>query len=346
MIIVGIKSIDSSHKGRGIETYTFNLIKSLKKINDLKIQEFDNINELKDVDLVHYTFFDFYKPSLPVIKRFPTVITIHDVIPLIFKDHYPAGILGSLSLIHQKISLLSVSGVITDSFSSKKDILNNLPVKENKIFTVYPAQSENFRKITSSKLLNSVRQKYNLPNQFVVYFSNVNWNKNILGLARACKLAEIDLVVVSKGFEQNKNLGHPELEDLKKFLDEFGTDPKIHILGYVPPDDLVSIVNLASIAASISFYEGFGLPILEAQACGTVVVAANTSSMPEVAGKGAVFVDPRDSAQIANVFIRLSHNKRLAGNLRKLGFENVEKFSWGKTAQEIYDIYTKINNDQ
>lgn len=340
-VAFNISPLNSGHKTRGIGSYTFNLLSKLKKQEDIFIQEFTEFNEIKDTDIVHIPYFDLFQHTLPLKKKFPTVVTIHDVTPLVFPTHYPKGLRGTTNLLFQKIALKNVSRVITDSQSSKKDIAKYLNVNLEKIDVIYLAPSEDFKIINDKNKLNIVAKKYNLPKKFALYTGNVNWNKNLLNLTAACKTADIDLVTVGSGFEKKDNLNHPELSSYKQFLAKYENDPNVKILGYVDSNDLVSVMNLAAVVLLPSFYEGFGLPILESQACGTPIVTSNISSMPEVAGDGAVLVNPYSVEEIAKAIEKITINdERL--KMQKLGFVNIKKFSWEKCAKKTVEVYKKV----
>ncbi len=340
-VAFNVSPLSSGHKTRGIGSYTFNLLCSLKKQPDITVQEFTNFKEIKDANIVHVPFFDLFKHTLPLEKKFPTVVTIHDVTPLVFPKHYPKGLKGTTNLFLQKLALKNISYVITDSHASKKDISKYLNISLGKIEVVYLAQSRDFKIINDKTKLNEIAKKYGLPEQFALYTGNVNWNKNLLNLTEGCKKAGIDLVMVGSGFEKRENLNHPELSSFKKFLEQYQNDSHIKILGYVECNDLVSIMNLATVVLLPSFYEGFGLPILEAQACGTPVITSDISSMPEVAGEGAILVDPNSVDEIVDALDRIK-SPELRTKLSKIGLENVKNFSWEKCAKETVEIYKKV----
>lgn len=331
--------LQSGHKFRGFGYYTKNLLENLKKEKDLEIKEFTNLNEVSGVDLIHYPFFDLFQKTLPLRKKFPTVVTVGDVTPIIFNKQYPSGIKGGIRSGLQKLALKRAGAVITISETSKNDIEKYLKIPKNKIFSIYLAVSENFKKITDYKKLTSVKVKYNLPERFALFVGNVNWNKNLINMAKGCILSGIDLYLVGKSFEQKDNLGHAELKSYREFLKEFRDNPKIHVVGFVEDNEIVEFYNLASVLLLPSFYEGFGLPILEAQACGIPVITSNVSSMPEVAGKGAILVDPNSVEEISGALKRI---ETMSDQLRKVGFENVKRFSWEETAKETIEVYQHL----
>lgn len=331
--------IESGHQTRGVGYYTKNLIERLKKRPDIEIQEFSDIAEVKKADVVHYPFFDFFQRTLSLNKKFPTVVTIHDVTPLVFPDHYPPGIKGSLNNFHQRISLKNVKAIITDSNFSKIDIEKVLKINPIKVFSVPLAVSDKCFLIKNQSKLNKIKEKYQLPEGFTLFIGSVNWNKNILNLTKASLDAEMDIVLIGKDFTNKENLHHPEKKSYKEFLERYEDNLKVRRLGFVTDAEKNSLITLANVLLLPSFYEGFGLPILEAQKCGTPVVTANISSMPEVAGEGALLVDPYNVEEIKEAIIKIRDDKKIKDNLIKKGFENVKKFSWEKTIEQTIEVY-------
>jgi glycosyltransferase involved in cell wall biosynthesis len=330
--------LQSGHAGRGIGVYTQNLLEGLKKDARVEITEFSDPKDLKDVDLIHYPFFDLFSHTLKV-NSVPTVVTIHDVIPLLFPSDYPTGFKGKLNLFRQKRELRKVLAVITDSECSKKDIHKMLGVPLQKIFVTTLAPASDYKKIVDQKLLTLVKQKYQLPDRFVLYTGNVNYNKNIVRQTQAALDAGVDIVLVGKSFEQKSNLDHPELRSFKEFLQKFGTNPKVHILGFVSTEDLVAIYNLAEVFLFATLYEGFGLPVLEAQACGTPVISSNTSSLPEIAHRTTLEVEPTDVGNITQSIHAIMTDGQLRQRLITQGLVNAQRFNWQKTVDATIQVY-------
>jgi len=321
-----VSPLKTGHKTRGIGSYTSNLFKHLKLSPSLEVQEFTNSNEIKNVDVIHIPYFDLFFNTLKINKNIPTVVTIHDVTPLLFPENYPPGIKGKINYWFQKKAIKQVDAIITDSENSKKDIQKFLGIDPSKIFVIFLAQGENFKVLNDKSLLNKIKQKYNLPDIFALFTGNVNWNKNILNTAKACIDAGTAVYFVGKSFESKDNLNHPELKSYSEFLENYSNHPKIHTLGYVSDEDLVGIYNLASVTLLPSFYEGFGITILESQACGTPVITSNISSMPEVGGNGCLYVDPYDHQSIKEAILKILSDNSLKARLIKDGFSNVRKF--------------------
>lgn len=340
-IAIDVGPLNSAHKNRGVGVYTVNLLNEFKKNPELQIQEFNHPSEVKNADIIHYPYFDLFKRSLILHRKIPTVVTVHDVIPLAYPKAYPAGIRGSINYFWQKRVLKKAAAVITDSRSSKHDIVKYLGISQEKIFVVALAPFNYFHKIENKSELEKVRNKFNLPKKFALFVGNVNWNKNLLNMTEAVIKANMDVVFIGKSFEEKNNLNHPELNSFKSFLNKYSGNPQVHILGFVDSENLVAIVNSAFVLLLPSFAEGFGLPILEAQVCGVPVITSNISSMPEVAGSGALMVDPYSVENISQAINKINKNQEIRQSLVNDGFENVRKFSWKKTAEETIKVYQK-----
>ena len=333
----------TGHESRGIGAYTKNLVEELKRGRwDFDFVFFENGNYSSEVDLVHYPYFDLYFKTLPLKSEKPRIVTIHDVIPLVFPEHYPAGIRGRVNFFFQKIALKNVDAVICDSRTSKEDIANKLSFPKNKIHIVYLAVSSSFKKIDDQKFLNEVSNKYKLPKDFALYVGDVNWHKNIENMLKAIKISNIDLVMVGKALVDEKI---PQTREINGFIGKLGLSKRITKTGFIEEDDLAAIYNLAKLTLLPSYYEGFGLPVLESMACGTPVVASNISSIPEISKDNIVFCDPADPQDIAKKIKEVlgfsSH--KLDGLSQKLINES-KKYSWHRAAVETANVYRSVMN--
>lgn len=352
-IAINIMPLNSAHKLRGIGYYTHNLIQYLKRDDSIEIVEFQDLTKLQKVDLIHYPWFDLYFHTLPLQKPFPTVVTIHDVIPLIFKEHYPVGIKGKINFLLQKVALKNCQAFITDSDTSKQDIIQHLKLESEKVFPIPLAAEEGFKLLTDTKLLYAKR-KLNLPDRYLLYVGDANWVKNIPFLIKAFRklknissdLNNLKLILVGRVFlKRVKDINHPELESLKlanKLIEEQGLEESIVRVGNLEKDELAAFYNLATVYVQPSFYEGFGLPVLEAFACGVPVVCSNGGSLPEVGGDAALFFDPQNLNQFINLLREVLQNMSLREKLIKLGLKQAEKFSWQKVVDETKAVYMKI----
>lgn len=344
-IFIDTAPLRTGHSVRGVGSYTRNLVEALRKRKDVKLVD-------KDPEIVHIPYFDLFFDTLHLDKSVPTIVTIYDVIPLIYPKHHPPGIKGRLRFFRQKRRLKDVAAIITISETSKKDIVRFLDVLQEKIYVTHLAPAGRKtegggQKTDAGKQKTEVRKKYNLPEKFVLYVGDVNYNKNVEGLIRTFALLtnnkqhttnSIGLVLVGKAFKDDI----PETKKILHLIKELDLTHSVVTPGFIPDEDLVKIYNLATVYCQPSFYEGFGLPVLEAMAAGCPVVAAKTQALVEIAEDAAYFVNPRDANEIANAIARIYANQELRNKLRKKGLEHVKKFSWDKTAEATVAVYKKI----
>lgn len=340
--------LTSGHAVRGVGFYTKRLLDHIKPIaKDLdfeiiEVKSLEQLGQLEQLDIVHYPYFDLFHHTLPFVKKNKTIVTIHDVIPLEFPDYYPPGIRGWANLQLQKLALSGVERVITDSFYSLTKINQFLGVPPHKLRLVYLAADQVFKKIAHPA------NKYNLPKKFVLYVGDVNYNKNIENLVLACQKVGLPLVIVGKqaaeidSLKSESNLfkprdlirnilgqQHPQLSHLINLKSLF-INQNVITLGFV--DNLVDIYNFASVYCQPSLSEGFGLPVLEAQACGTPVTCSRAGSLPEIAGDTAVYFDPYNISDMAAAITAAKKQKRVV----------VNNFSWDTTARQTLQVYSEL----
>ncbi len=336
--------LNSGHKIRGVGTYTRGLIESLKSLKprgvEIEAVDFETA-DLAKYDIVHYPYFSPFQRTLPISKPTKIVVTVHDLIPLIYPTHYKPGIKGQINFSLQKLALRNIDAIVTDSETSKKDIVRLLNFEPGRIWVVRLAPKEIFKKISDRTFLKTIKEKYKLPDKFVLYVGDVNYNKNIPGLIEACELAKLPLVMCGKQAVEIEDLDltHPELGHLKPIV---GKLKKISRLGFVPDKDLVGIYNLASLYCQPSLYEGFGFPVLEAFASQTPVVAACTQALVEIGEGACLFADPNDPKEMAAKFTQILKEAALRRELVTKGEEKSTEFSWSKVAKETLEVYAKV----
>lgn len=339
-IAIDTLPLRTGHSERGIGYYTRYLIDSLEKYSP-------QVTLLKDTivgaDIVHYPYFDLYFLTLPFRKPTPCVVTVHDVIPLVFPDKFPAGIKGNLKLQAQKLSLHSAKAIITDSYHSKVDITKYLGISENKIYVAHIAVDKKFQKV-SQEVTTSIKNKYKLPDTFFLYIGDVNYNKNIPSLIEAfAKVQNVHahLVLAGKAFE-NKDV--PEVQAVENAISLSQKSDRIRMLGFVPDDDVVALYNLATAYVQVSLYEGFGLPVLEAFSCGTPVVSSDRSSLKEVVGNAALIIDPESINSITVGLGRILSDDAYRTDLSHKGQEQAKKFTQEQFARQTIKAYEDVFN--
>lgn len=339
-IAIDISPLSSGHQARGTGVYTRCLLDALKMYAPHHKYHLVSTNKplRESVDLVHYPFFDPFFLTLPKKKTVPTVVTIHDVIPLVFPDKFPPGIRGKIKWLLQKRALTSVTRVITDSNCSKQDIVRLAGVPEDKIDVVYLAPAPGYTPVTDSSILHQVKKKYHLPDTFVLYVGDVNWNKNVLGLLDAQANTNIPLVVVGKAF-LDETL--PETQEINKRIATLGIEERVQKLGFVQDTDLPAIYSLACSLVQPSWYEGFGLPVLEAFACGCPVISSASSSLAEINGPAIPIAPehPESITQAIETMAAMTAQQR--NNLIQEGFTWVKQFTWEKTAKKTVSVYER-----
>jgi len=341
-IAIDITPLETGHKDRGVGMYTKLLIEALEKYGSNHSYHFFTRGQKipNDIELIHYPYFDPFFITLPFVYSKPTVVTVHDLIPLVFPEHFPAGIRGALKWHYQRMKLTRVSRIIADSESSKRDIERIAGAPESRIDVVHLAPSSQYRPVTSESLLSAIKTKYKLPEKFILYIGDVNWNKNIVGLLQAFQYlkAQIKLVLAGKAF-MNSSLA--EAKDIQSQINFLGIRDRVITPGFISFEDLPALYSLACVYIQPSHYEGFGLPVLEAMACGTPVVSSRASSLAEIAGP-AITVDPSDSQDIARGLLEaltMTPVKRKA--LIHAQTQWVQRFFWERVAHQTIASYEK-----
>ncbi len=278
---------------------------------------------------------------LPPLVRCRSVVTIHDCIHLMFPQYLPSR----LAHVYAKGSMWSAARkanrILTVSEASKRDILRFFDVPPEKVVVIYNAIDERFRSPADPQRMDLVRQRFQLDHPFVLYVGNIKPHKNIERLidafgrvrSRGCP-DDVKLVII--GDEISK---YPAL---RQSVHRYKLDKHVRFLGFQPMETLAAFYRLARVFVFPSLYEGFGLPPLEAMACGTPVVTSNVSSLPEVAGGAALLVDPYDPEAIAAGIFQAMTDEPLRADLIARGHERAASFSWAQSVRRIHEIYLEV----
>lgn len=345
-IALDISPLQTGHKVRGVGFYVEHLRNSLLKYHPENTYTFFVRGEKlpEDIDLVHFPYFEPFFLALPLYKKFKTVVTVHDLTPIVFSQNFPWGIKGRIKWQMQKFSLRTSNRIITDSNCSKEDIVKHVGINRNLIDVVYLAAGPEFKRLENIGKKDwelEIKRRYKLPDRFALYVGDVTWNKNLPRLIDAIKSTNIPLVMVGKNLiNENYDRTNPWNHDLNRVHELVKGENKIIRLGFVENKDLISIYNMATVFTMPSLYEGFGLPILEAMACGCPVVTSKEGSLSEVAKDSAYFVDAYNQDSILKGIKEVFNNDKLREELIKKGLENSNKYSWKKTADKTVEAYT------
>lgn len=232
--------------------------------------------------------------------------------------------------------------IITVSEHSKKDIVDFFGVDEKKVKVIYPGVSEFFHRVHAQDKLFEVRRKYKLPNRFALHVGLWRPHKNIQGLLRAfAKLLQssdwiekFSLVLVGPSDTSD--------DHVPRLIKELHLTNNVICTGYVSDNDLPSLYTLAEFVVVPSFYEGFGLPALEAMACGTPVIVSETSSLPEIVGNAALFINPENTMDLVEKMLTLLLNSDLRLEMSNIGRARASGFTWDKAGDETAQVYSEL----
>jgi glycosyltransferase involved in cell wall biosynthesis len=347
-IAIDVSPLNNLNRSRGVGIYTKELIAALNKYeNNHEYLYFQKIKDIPfDCDIVHIPYFDPFIISAPKFLRQPRVTTVHDLTPLIFPDKFPSGIRGKIKWNIEKQLLKLSSRIITDSFSSKKDIELLTGYSGDKIDVVYPAPKEVFfQKPTNMEMC---LKKYSINGPYFIYVGDVNWNKNILGLLNGFadliyqkKIITDKLVLTGFAFLDESLT---EVKEINALIKKLRIDDYVKFIGQVSEEELVILYNKSIAAVIPSFYEGFGFPVLEAMASGTIVITADNSSLAEIKGP-AITIDANKYHTISTALVLVSNlNESKRNEIINKGKDWLINFSWRQTARQTVNTYEKIKH--
>jgi len=284
------------------------------------------------VDLFHAT--DHLLPRFSGVR---SVFTLHDLVFRFYHETHKLLNRWFLTLMMPRF-LKAADAVLAVSEWTKKDGVELYGLDEDRIRVIYEGVKPRFRP-ASAESMSALRQKYGIVEEFILSVGTIEPRKNLTSLLEAYRSLkdgqpELQLVIVGK-----KGWLY---EGFFRRLRELGLEDEVIFPGFVPDDDLPPLYSAADLFVFPSLYEGFGLPVLEAMACGTPVVTSNASSLPEVVGDAAVLVDPNDVQALIRAMSAVLDNKELHGELRAKGPRQAAKFSWENAARETLAVYTSL----
>lgn len=267
-----------------------------------------------------------------------TVFTLHDLIYLRYPEYHLPYNRWYLRLAMPRF-LRASDVIVTPSECSRQDAIKAYGLPEWKIKVIYEAPAPTFKPASGPAPLNGVRQKYNLPEKYILHVGTIEPRKNLTRLLEAFRplLAHwphLKLVLIGK-----KGWLY---EPFYQRLQELGLTEQVVFPGYVDEADLPALYHLAEVFVFPSLYEGFGLPPLEAMACGVPVICSNSSSLPEVVGDAALLVDPTDTAGLHSAMRRVLEDPALRADLARRALVQAQKFSWQKAVDELEQVYRSL----
>jgi glycosyltransferase involved in cell wall biosynthesis len=355
----------------GPARYTLNLIRELAAIdkkNNYTVLMYDTMDfdftlpknfSIKIVRLRSKLFFDyvylplfswtntidvflFPKNTYSPLVRGKKIPVYHDIV---YFENFDFREFKFFDNMHHRIMIpiaarfSSVDLTVSEFTASRmRDLLK---VDPRKIRVVKEGVESRFKKIRDGKRLAGVIRRYDIKRPFFFYAGSLSPRKNMLNLIKAFIKIKNDIphVIYFTGGDSWMD------SKVHTMISENHLGDRIMTLGYLTEEDLVAMYNLADCYLYPSLYEGFGLPILEAQACGCPVITSRASSCPETAGKGALFVDPHDTDDIAEAMRRIVKDRNMRRRLVGYGFENCKQYTWRKTATKLLDIFLELRDE-
>ncbi len=290
-------------------------------------------------------FFNFLQPLLTLRKiAQKQIAVIHDLIPLKYPSHFPPGIKGSIYIALNKSFLKNYDLIITDSEASKKDIINILGIHENKIKVIYPCLPKVFSMKYKVSRIKPKNAKYKILNtRYCLYVGDATWNKNLVNMARAIKIADVNCVFVGKVFnpltrQPVNSLTNKWQSELKQFLTETENDKRFIFLGYVKDDELLKLYEQATANLLLSSAEGFGFSYLEAANFSCPSLLSDIPVLREISDEKALFADPNNPQHIAEKIKEINSNKILRDKIGVLAKKRSEYFSPKKFKKEFLSV--------
>ena len=291
------------------------------------------IDRLK-TDVVHHPF----SVLSPMGLSSPSVLTFWDMQHEFYPDFFSEAELKERRAKYRASADMATRIIVSAQFT-KDCLVGRYGVDCNKIEVIYTGYGPEYRRIEDREALDSIRSKYGLHKPFLYYPAAIWPHKNHRALLTAYQILreqhgfEGDLVFTGMAL-QKKNALVQEIERL-------GLTGAVRLLGYLPHEDLPYLYNLASVMVFPSLFEGFGIPLVEAMACGCPVVCSNVTSLPEVLGEAGLTFDPNSPQQIAETILSVWSNDSLIQKMRLKGLERVKQFNWESTARQTLEVYKK-----
>ncbi len=281
-------------------------------------------------DILHYPSF-----NMPVVNFKPSVVTIHDLIYYLNPAACPNRGAYVYARVMFKLVVRSARKIITVSEYSKKDVVAHLGVDPAKVTAIPNGVGEMFKPVMDDKRRTEVRDKYGIKGDYLLYVGSHQPRKNLVRLIEAFSRLKNagDCTLVLTGKVEARRA------EVYSSVERFGVTGRVQFIGEAGEADLPVLYSMARVFVFPSLFEGFGLPPLEAFACGTPVVSSNVTSLPEVIGDAGIMVDPTDTGAIAEAIDRVLGSATLATEMREKGLKRAALFSWAACAEATLKVY-------
>ena len=372
---VGILSWLIDKKRTGVNNYLYNLIKNM--INNGKADEislihyersddpiYSQVNDIiipekplkltsaigipqavknADIDILHIPV-HWYNQITPFVlnREIKKVLTLHDLTPILFPEMHTRETnltwKSSLKFIKNRTNVM-----ICDSISTKNDCIKLLNIPEKRLRVIPLSADEQYKPLKNKKQIHDeLKQEYNIDTPFILFVGTLEKRKNVPTLLKSfyklkkCKIEHKLVIVGGKGWKYTK------IFDL---IEELNLKDDVIFTDYVTDEYLVKLYNAADLFVYPSLYEGFGLPPLEAMACGCPVITSNTSSLPEVVGDAGIMIDPNDIDSLTESMHKILTDNELRKEMSRKSLERAGMFSWKKTTKETWDVYEDALKD-
>ena len=282
-------------------------------------------------DVVHFT-----NGIVPMASPVPVVVTIHDMSLTLYPGyHPPRRVLLNRPMVN--LAARRADAIITVSESSKRDIVRSYGLSPERVHVVHEAAAPAFKPIHDLGELTRVRRQYGLADRFILYVGTIEPRKNLPKLieafARRRRRGDLTHQLVCAG-----PYGWLS-RDIEALIDRLQVNDSVLFTGYVPFHDLATLYNLAEMFVFPSIYEGFGLPVIEAMACGTPVITGHVAALEEVAGGAVEHVEALEVEAIGDALVRLAQDRDRRQALVRAGLQRAQHFSWARAARETSNVY-------